>query len=125
VKIVGAGAGAGAGAEIFDKLEPEPHKNGQAPQHFCEILLVCTLNMSPLESTSYSNSIERGIGKLVVLFSCLFITSISIHGVLLGEGMHSQRTTGFTGTNNIQIVNATTNHEENQAYGNDINRLSN
>jgi hypothetical protein len=25
-----------AGAEIFDKLEPEPHKNGPAPQHwFC------------------------------------------------------------------------------------------
>jgi hypothetical protein len=24
-------AGAGAGAEIFDKLEPEPHKNGPAP----------------------------------------------------------------------------------------------
>jgi hypothetical protein len=23
----------GAGAEIFDKLEPEPHKNGPAPQH--------------------------------------------------------------------------------------------
>jgi hypothetical protein len=22
-----------AGAEIFDKLEPEPHKNGPAPQH--------------------------------------------------------------------------------------------
>jgi hypothetical protein len=22
----------GAGAEIFDKLEPEPHKNGPAPQ---------------------------------------------------------------------------------------------
>jgi hypothetical protein len=27
-------AGAGAGAEIFDKLEPEPHKNGPAPQHW-------------------------------------------------------------------------------------------
>jgi hypothetical protein len=25
------------GAEIFDKLEPEPHKNGPAPQH-CTIL---------------------------------------------------------------------------------------
>jgi hypothetical protein len=24
----------GAGAEIFDKLEPEPHKNGPAPQHW-------------------------------------------------------------------------------------------
>jgi hypothetical protein len=23
----------GAGAEIFDKLEPEPHKNEPAPQH--------------------------------------------------------------------------------------------
>jgi hypothetical protein len=32
-KMVGAGAEAGAGAEIFDKLEPEPHKNGPAPQH--------------------------------------------------------------------------------------------
>jgi hypothetical protein len=27
------GAGAGAGSEIFEKLEPEPHKNGPAPQH--------------------------------------------------------------------------------------------
>jgi hypothetical protein len=25
----------GAGAEIFVKLEPEPHKNGPAPQHWC------------------------------------------------------------------------------------------
>jgi hypothetical protein len=25
--------GAGAGAEIFDKLEPVPRKNGLAPQH--------------------------------------------------------------------------------------------
>jgi hypothetical protein len=25
--------GAGAGADIFDKLVPEPHKNGPAPQH--------------------------------------------------------------------------------------------
>jgi hypothetical protein len=24
----------GAGDEIFDKLEPEPHKNGSAPQHW-------------------------------------------------------------------------------------------
>jgi hypothetical protein len=24
---------AGAGAGIFDKVEPEPHKNGPAPQH--------------------------------------------------------------------------------------------
>jgi hypothetical protein len=32
-KIVGAGAGAGAGAKIFEKLEPEPHKNRPAPQH--------------------------------------------------------------------------------------------
>jgi hypothetical protein len=24
----------GAGAEIFDKLEPKPHKNGPAPQHW-------------------------------------------------------------------------------------------
>jgi hypothetical protein len=33
--MVGAGAGTGAGTEdeIFDKLEPEPHKNGPAPQH--------------------------------------------------------------------------------------------
>jgi hypothetical protein len=29
--------GAGAGAEIFDKLEPEPHKNRLAPQHWWEI----------------------------------------------------------------------------------------
>jgi hypothetical protein len=27
----------GAGAEIFDKLEPEPHKNGPAPQHCLSI----------------------------------------------------------------------------------------
>jgi hypothetical protein len=27
------GAVAVAGAEIFDKLDPEPHKNGPAPQH--------------------------------------------------------------------------------------------
>jgi hypothetical protein len=26
-------AGAAARAEIFDKLEPEPQKNGPAPQH--------------------------------------------------------------------------------------------
>jgi hypothetical protein len=26
-KMVGAGAGAGPRAKIFDKLEPEPHKN--------------------------------------------------------------------------------------------------
>jgi hypothetical protein len=32
VKKVGAGARAGAGVEIFDNLEPEPHKNGPAPQ---------------------------------------------------------------------------------------------
>jgi hypothetical protein len=29
-KMVGAGAGAG----IFDKLEPDPHKNGTAPQRW-------------------------------------------------------------------------------------------
>jgi hypothetical protein len=28
----------GAGAEIFDKLEPEPHKNGPAPQHWCFLM---------------------------------------------------------------------------------------
>jgi hypothetical protein len=27
---------AGAGARIFEKLEPEPHKNGPAPQHCLE-----------------------------------------------------------------------------------------
>jgi hypothetical protein len=27
----------GAGAEIFDKLEPESHKNGPAPQHWLGI----------------------------------------------------------------------------------------
>jgi hypothetical protein len=26
----------GAGAEIFDQLEPEPHKNGPAPQHWSQ-----------------------------------------------------------------------------------------
>jgi hypothetical protein len=31
-KMVGAGAGAGAIDNIFDKLDPEPHKNGPAPQ---------------------------------------------------------------------------------------------
>jgi hypothetical protein len=29
---------AGAGAGIFDKLEPEPHKNGPAPQHWQRFL---------------------------------------------------------------------------------------
>jgi hypothetical protein len=33
-KIVRAGAG------IFDKLEPEPHKNGPAPQH-CKCVQFC------------------------------------------------------------------------------------
>jgi hypothetical protein len=33
-KLVGAGAEPGAGGEIFDKLEPESHKNGPAPQHW-------------------------------------------------------------------------------------------
>jgi hypothetical protein len=32
---MGKMVGAGAGAEIFDKLEPEPHKIGPAPQHCC------------------------------------------------------------------------------------------
>jgi hypothetical protein len=32
----GAEAGAKAGAEIFDKLEPELHKNRPAPQHWLE-----------------------------------------------------------------------------------------
>jgi hypothetical protein len=31
VKMIGAGSG--AGAEIFNKLEPEPHKHGPAPQY--------------------------------------------------------------------------------------------
>jgi hypothetical protein len=30
---MGKMVGTGAGAEIFDKLEPELHKNRQAPQH--------------------------------------------------------------------------------------------
>jgi hypothetical protein len=33
VKKVRTGTGAEAGAKIFDKLEPEPHKNGPALQH--------------------------------------------------------------------------------------------
>jgi hypothetical protein len=54
----------GAGAEIFDKLEPEPHKNGPAPQHWvsgyryyffiktCEILVHGPLG--PLEERQCS-----------------------------------------------------------------------
>jgi hypothetical protein len=33
-KVFGAGAGAGARSVIVDKLEPEPHKNGPASQHW-------------------------------------------------------------------------------------------
>jgi hypothetical protein len=36
LKHMGKTVGAGAGAEIFDKLEPEPHKKGPAPQHCCQ-----------------------------------------------------------------------------------------
>jgi hypothetical protein len=32
--MVGAGPGAGAGTKTFDKLEPESHKNGPAPQYW-------------------------------------------------------------------------------------------
>jgi hypothetical protein len=32
-KYLGKKVGTGAGAENFDKLEPEPHKNGPASQH--------------------------------------------------------------------------------------------
>jgi hypothetical protein len=37
-KYVGkmVGAGGGARAEIFDKVEPEPHKNRPAPQHWLQ-----------------------------------------------------------------------------------------
>jgi hypothetical protein len=37
-KYMGKMVGARAGAEIFDKLEPEPHKNGPAPQHCARLV---------------------------------------------------------------------------------------
>jgi hypothetical protein len=41
--MVAAGAGAGAGAravaEIFDKLEPEPHKNDPSSQHWPQVCI--------------------------------------------------------------------------------------
>jgi hypothetical protein len=38
---MGKMVGVGAGAEIFDKLElePEPHKNGPAPQHWLQVFI--------------------------------------------------------------------------------------
>jgi hypothetical protein len=38
-EVVGAGAGAKIRVEIFDKLEPELHKKGPAPQHCIEIFI--------------------------------------------------------------------------------------
>jgi hypothetical protein len=32
---------AGAGAGIFNKLEPEPHKNGPAPQRWPSYVISC------------------------------------------------------------------------------------
>jgi hypothetical protein len=44
---MGKMAQAGAGAGIFDKLEPEPHKNGPAPQHWYQL---CTWRNSKIIS---------------------------------------------------------------------------
>jgi hypothetical protein len=37
---------AGAGAGIFEKLEPEPHKNGPAPQHWLILIRNIILKFS-------------------------------------------------------------------------------
>jgi hypothetical protein len=47
----------GAGAEIFDKLEPEPHKNGPAPQHWVTPDLFSVL---PFHSASFSSFASKG-----------------------------------------------------------------
>jgi hypothetical protein len=61
-----------AGAGIFDKVEPEPHKNGSAPQHICIVNLTCRISvriffLNPIygqKVVSYKQTISRITGIL-------------------------------------------------------------
>jgi hypothetical protein len=48
-------AGARAGAEIFDKMESEPYKNGLAPQHCLSCKITASKIPVPMRTQNYCN----------------------------------------------------------------------
>jgi hypothetical protein len=78
-----------AGAGIFDKLEPEPHKNGPAPQH-CSLQYRCCKSMKLFTWDLLSRKARATGGQTSdqSLFSRWWAGSPVIRGI--GEKTHKQ-----------------------------------